>query len=99
MKLDLASTAFLAQLAAMGGPGFHEMSPEEARAVGGQISTAFPSCPDMASVRYETLTCEDGSSFRLRILSPTTAPRAALIFYHGGGWVLGNIEEYEKLGR
>lgn len=99
MKLDLASTAFLAQLAAMGGPGFHEMSPEEARAIGGQISTAFPPGPDMASVRDEMLTSADGDSFRLRILSPTATPRAALIFYHGGGWVLGNIDEYDTLGR
>ncbi len=99
MKLDLASTAFLAQLAAMGGPGFHEMSPDQARMAGGLISSSFPPGPDMASVRDETITSADGDTFRVRILSPTNTPRAALVYYHGGGWVLGNIDEYDTLGR
>ncbi|MEP0068705.1 alpha/beta hydrolase fold domain-containing protein [Pyruvatibacter sp.] len=99
MKLDLASTAFLAQLASLGAPGFHEMEPEEARLAGGQISESFPPGPDMASVRDETITGSDGVGFRVRVLSPTKSPRAAIVFYHGGGWVLGDIDQYDTLGR
>jgi cation diffusion facilitator CzcD-associated flavoprotein CzcO len=99
MKLDLASTAFLAQLAAMDAPGFHEMSPEDARIVGGQISESYPPGPDMASVRDETLKSSDGDTFRLRVLSPVDEPRAAIVFYHGGGWVLSDIDQYDTLGR
>ena len=99
MKLDLASTAFLAQLAAMGGPGFHEMSPEEARLVGGQIAEAYPPGPDMVSVRDEFVNEAAGTSFRVRILSPADAPRAIIVYYHGGGWVLGDIDQYDTLGR
>lgn len=99
MKLDLASTALLAQLAAMGGPGFHEMEPEEARLVGGGISESFPPGPDMASVRDETVTGGDGATFRVRVLCAIDTPRAAIVFYHGGGWVLGDIDQYDTLGR
>ena len=99
MKLDLASTAFLAQLAGMGGPGLHEMEPEEARLVGGQISQAFPPGPDMASVREESVAGADGAAFRVRVLSPSDHPRAVIVYYHGGGWVLGDIDQYDTLGR
>lgn len=83
----------------MGGPGFHEMEPEEARLVGGQISEAYPPGPDMASVRDETVTGTDGASFRVRVLCPIDSPRGAIVFYHGGGWVLGDIDQYDTLGR
>ncbi|MFN3214770.1 MAG: alpha/beta hydrolase fold domain-containing protein [Henriciella sp.] len=99
MKLDFASTALLAQLAAMGGPGFHEMSPEEARLAGAGISNSYPPGPDMVSVRDEMITGADGASFRARILIPNETPCAAIVYYHGGGWVLGDIDQYDTLGR
>src|SRR5579871_5334467 len=99
MKLDLASTAFLAQLAALGGPPLYEMTPAQARAVGAQIAKSFPAGPQLASVRDEVIAASDGGAFKLRILSPSPAPRAAIVFFHGGGWVLGDIEQYDTLGR
>ena len=99
MKLDFASTAFLTQMAAMGGPGFHEMAPDEARVAGGLIANMFPAGPEMASVREETLESAEGHPFRVRVLKPTETPRAAIVFYHGGGWVLGDIDQYDTLGR
>ena len=99
MKLDLASTAFLAQLAAMGGPSLHEMSPEEVRLVSRQIAEASPPGPEMVSVRDDLVTGADGHSFRVRILFPTEAPRAVMVYYHGGGWVLADIDQYDTLGR
>ena len=93
MKLDFASTALLAQLAAMGGPGFHEMSPEEARLAGAGISNSYPPGPDMVSVREEMITGSDGASFRARVLIPNENPRAAIVYYHGGlvAWPLGDV--------
>ncbi len=99
MKLDIASTAFLAQLASAGGPPFHEMSAEEARLAGAGISDLQPDGPDMASVRDVELTSEDGGAFRARLLTPHEAPRAVFVFYHGGGWVLGDIDQYDTLAR
>ena len=99
MKLDLASTAFLAQLAGMGGKPLHEMSAQEARLVAAAIAQSYPPGPAMASVREETITSQDGGEFAVRILSPSTAPRAVIIYYHGGGWVLSDIDQYDTLGR
>ncbi|MEO1029532.1 MAG: alpha/beta hydrolase fold domain-containing protein, partial [Pseudomonadota bacterium] len=99
MKLDIASTAFLVQLAGAGGPPFHEMSPEEARLAGAAIATLGPDGPDMAEVRELTIPGSDGAEIRARLLVPSDAPKALFIYYHGGGWVLGNIDTYDTLGR
>ena len=99
MKLDLASTAFLAQLAGMGAKPLHELSAPEARLVGGAISKLYPPGPEMASVRQASVTSEDGGVFDVRILTPIAAPRAVIVYYHGGGWVLGDIDQYDTLGR
>ncbi len=99
MRLDLASTAFLAQLAGMGGKPLYEMSAQEARLVGGAIAASYPRGPDMASVRQVSVNAEDGGAFDVRILSPVDKPRAVIVYYHGGGWVLGDIDQYDTLGR
>lgn len=53
----------------------------------------------MVSVRDEMITGADGASFRARILIPNETPCAAIVYYHGGGWVLGDIDQYDTLGR
>lgn len=40
-----------------------------------------------------------GSSFPVRILAPSESPRAVIVYYHGGGWVIGDIEGFDTLGR
>jgi acetyl esterase len=38
--------------------------------------------------------------FRLRILRPAGTPRAIVVYFHGGGWVLGDIDlQYDYVGR
>ncbi len=35
----------------------------------------------------------------LRVLVPTDQPRGVIVYYHGGGWVIGSLDDYDKLGR
>ena len=42
--------------------------------------------------------CPAGSS-PVRVLTPPGQPRGVIVYYHGGGWVLGTIDEYDLLGR
>jgi len=41
----------------------------------------------------------DGSSLRLRIYRPARAdsPAPGIVFFHGGGWVQGNVVNYDPL--
>ena len=37
----------------------------------------------------------DGGSIRARILRPSAQARSVMVYYHGGGWVIGNIDDYD----
>lgn len=99
MALDAATTAFLEAMAQAGGKPLHEMSPTEARALGAQLKEMYGPGPAMAHVVDHTVATPDGGSFPIRVLVPEGAPRALLIYYHGGGWVIGAVDEFDTLGR
>ncbi len=99
MALDAATTAFLAEMAKAGGKQIHEMTPEEARGLGASLAAMFGPAPEVARVEEYNVLTPDNSSFRIRLLFPTGTPRAMLIYYHGGGWVIGAIDEFDNLGR
>lgn len=99
MALDDATAGFLTQMAESGVKPLHEMTPEEARGLGGMLRDLFGEGPAVASVRDESVATADGGSFAVRVLVPEGTPRAVIVYYHGGGWVIGNIEETDTLGR
>ncbi len=99
MKLDIATTAVLAQMASMGAPPMHEMSPDEARLVGEGMAAAYPEGPAMEEVRDLDIPSSDGATIRARLLRPVAQPKGVMVYYHGGGWVLSNIDQYDGLGR
>ena len=98
MALDEATSAFLAQMAAAGGKPLHEMTPEEARGMGPMLRGLYGSGPEMKAVR-DVRVPVSGGDILVRVLTPTEQPRGVLIYYHGGGWVIGAIDEFDTLGR
>ena len=52
----------------------------------------------MAEVR-DTMVRVSGGHMPVRILTPPVTPRAVLVYYHGGGWVLGGLDESDPVGR
>lgn len=99
MALDAATTAFLTAMAEAGGKAIHEMTPAEARALGAQLKEMYGPGPEMAHVVEHTVATADGGSFPIRVLVPEGAPKALIIYYHGGGWVIGALDEFDTLGR
>lgn len=99
MALDDATTAFLSQLAEAGNPPLHEQTPEQARLFGPVLREMYGPGPDMVRVADETVPTADGATIAVRVLVPTDAPRAVIVYYHGGGWVIGDIDQYDTLGR
>ena len=99
MALDEATTGFLAQLAASDPKPLTEMTPPEARGFYAELGALSGPGPEMASARDEELAAADGSRFRLRVLVPPGEIRGLVVFYHGGGWVIGGIEETDNLCR
>lgn len=97
MALDDATAGFLAQMAESGMKPLHEMTPQEARGLGGVLRDMYGPGPDVARVVDESVPVP-GGSIPVRILAPEN-PRAVIVYYHGGGWVIGSSEESDTLAR
>jgi acetyl esterase len=98
MPLDLATRTLLEQAAAGGGKPLSESTPEEARALSDAFASMNGPGPAMAR-REDHLVPVEGGAITVRLLVPPQGARGVVVYYHGGGWVIGSIDGYEVLGR
>ncbi len=98
MPLDPQAKQILDQLAALGLPPYTSLSPEEARAQAAAARATAPGEP-VAHVEDRTIPV-DGGEIGVRIYTPAgSGPFPALVFFHGGGWVLGSVEGSDASSR
>lgn len=88
----------------VGAPRFHELSPAQARHSFQKLQFAFrPDSPAVASVTEVPIGRGDGSVLLARFYRPlqghpdTVLP--LLVYFHGGGWCVGDVESYDVLCR
>jgi acetyl esterase len=98
MALDQATTVLLAQRAASGLKPTHELTPAEARSRTAALRGQAPPGPDMAAVR-DIQVRASGGFVPVRVLSPPGHPSGVIVYFHGGGWVIGGLDESDKHGR
>ena len=84
-------------------PPTHTLSPAEARAMYRQRrSFTQPDAPEVAVVR-ELSAPGPGGAISLRAYRPAGSDAAArlpvLVYYHGGGWVIGDLDTHDTLCR
>ena len=102
MALDPIVKAFIDQMALQPGPKMYELPAPAARLMfAGLMELAGPR--DVPIGKTQNLTCPGpGGDIPLRIYTPV-APSAetlpALVFFHGGGFVIGNIDTHDGLCR
>jgi acetyl esterase len=96
IQLDPQMKAILDQAAAAGGKPFHQMTPAEARQAIDTMFAAFRGTPvEVGNVEDRKIPGPAGQ-IPVRIYTPAgTGPFGALVFFHGGGWVIGNIESHD----
>ena len=97
MPLDEPTAALLAQLTATRERPLHELTPKEARGVVAAMRAEAPPGPEMAEVR-ETKVRVSGGLIPVRVLTPAVPPRGVIVYYHGGGWVTGGLDESDAVG-
>lgn len=98
MALDAATQQLLAQQAAMGGKPIHEMTVTEARDMASMSTPLFGTGPEMAEV--EPITIDGpGGGIPARILTPPGDLDGVILYYHGGGWVVGGLDDFDTLCR
>lgn len=91
----------LEMMAEMGLPSFDTMSPVEARAFSEAMSAANPPGPEVGDVVDGTLPAADGvTELAYRLYRPATpGPHPVTVYFHGGGWVIGNATSDDALCR
>jgi acetyl esterase len=96
MQLDPQMKAILDQAAAAGAQPFHTMTPAQARAAIDTMFQAFRGQPkEVAKVDDRKISGPAGD-IPVRIYTPAgNSPYGALVYFHGGGWVIGNIETHD----
>jgi acetyl esterase/lipase len=98
MPLHPVAQQMLADSAASGRPNAHLLPVPEARA---NFESDFGGLakPDVAVARDVTITVRD-TALRGRLYRPTTEGTLPLVvYYHGGGWLLGSIDSHDVTTR
>lgn len=102
MILDPAIQKMLDELASEGGKPVYMLTPRQARESLLRIQRGSCSTLCFLSSTTKDLKVEfAGQSLRLRIIRPVGAarPRHVVMYFHGGGWVLGDHTTHERLVR
>ena len=90
--------AFLDMMNALPGPRLHEVSAEQARHMmtAGRALFDLPT-GELAVLRDLTMPGPDGGEMALRLFDPRAdrLPGPALVFFHGGGFVIGDLDSHE----
>jgi acetyl esterase/lipase len=98
MPLDPQARLMIERTQALNLPPVSRMTPAQARASVRERSAALPR-EEVASVRDHRVPVA-GDTIRVRVFTPrATAPLPALVYFHGGGWVTGDVETHEGICR
>ncbi len=85
-------------IAESGAPPLTEMTPEEARQVPAILMELVGSGPDVALVRDIDIPGPAGV-IPARLYEPVPDPLGTVVYYHGGGWVIGSLDDWDAVCR
>lgn len=97
--LDPQVEEYLHELSAQGLPPLHRLPLQEARATYRNLSVPDGQ-PDAVEAVTERFVSGPEGDVPIRVYTPTgDGPHPALVFFHGGGWMLGGLETHDALCR
>lgn len=85
-----------------GQPALHQLTPVEARAIFEQTTAQLRwNAPQDLDVLEVNTTARDGAPLALRLYRPSgaTAPMPVLVYFHGGGFVMGSLDSHDGVCR
>lgn len=98
MPLDPQAQAFLDQMAALNAPPLNQLPPEIARQ-GAKLQLGIAEPEPVAKVENRTIPGPQGD-IPVRIYTPEgIGPFPVLVFFHGGGWVICDLDTHDEACR
>jgi acetyl esterase len=85
-------------IAESGAPPLYELTPEQARAIPAALTEMIGPGPEVAAVRDISIP-GPGGEIGARVYEPTSDPPATVVYYHGGGWVFGTLDDWDAICR
>ena len=98
MPLHPLISQMFANLAQAGRPALSAGTPADARALTAASRAAFGAGPDLHRVQNLHIPTRSGS-IAARLLQPAAEVKALLVYLHGGGWVVGELDDYDAMAR
>ena len=98
--LEPAAQALADALAAGGGPPIYTLTPDQARAVLDEAQTGDVVMAE-AEIEEHTIPGGPNGSVSITVLKPIghNGNLPAVVYTHGGGWILGNFHTHQRLVR
>ena len=99
--LDPESQAFLKFVKESGRPEMHTLSVAEARALFARGQAIVPVVKLPADIETHTIPAGSLGDLSIRIVRPANnkSRLPVVMYFHGGGWVLGDFETHERIVR
>jgi acetyl esterase len=98
MNLHPQAAALVEAMQQQNAPSIPESTPEEARAVMGPLKEILGDGPEIGSVREITIPV-DGAEIGAIVYDPLDDPIGVIVYFHGGGWVVGSASDWEAMYR
>jgi acetyl esterase/lipase len=89
---------FLDTVAQSGAPPLYELTPEQARAIPAAVAQMVGPGPEVATVRDISIPGPAGA-IGARVYEPAADLTATIVYYHGGGWVFGTLDDWDAVCR
>ena len=103
MALDPQVQAVIELVIKSGRPPYHQLSPKDARQLFRETRPASTPTPPEIGVVSNMLAEGPDGPIPLRVYRPrgvaADAPLPGLVFFHGGGWVIGDLDTHDVLCR
>lgn len=98
MSLNPAPLELLGRLIEAGAKPFHQLDlPVARQAMSGLFSMMGPG-PSLVATSDHQIPI-NGELIKARLYTPSGQLDALMVYYHGGGWVLGQIDDYDGFAR
>ncbi len=98
MAIDAQAQKLLDMMAEAGGPPLTAMTPEEARGLPAILAELTGAGPDIETVREVEIPGPAGV-IPARVYEPVADPPGTVVYFHGGGWVIGDLDTWDAAVR